>query len=111
MKLKTMSLIAAIVLMAGCTTTPKPETKYVTQYETSTIVLTPTKQFYSVINRVKPPAGDLYVKGTWEQKEKLLFDMINRQDMQIEACRRDRYSIGEWIQTNHELNNKKAVKK
>lgn len=84
----------AVMLLAACGTNPP---KYITEVQNNYIVVEPPKKLYEPVKRLKPPYSKVYVDASWEEKEKMLFDYIGRQDLQIDHLSTDRASIGTWV--------------
>lgn len=87
-------LVVMFMAVAGCASAPP---KYVTEVKNNYVVFEPPKETYNKVTRLKPPYSKQYVDATWEEKEKILFDHIGRQDLQIDNLITDRESTNKWV--------------
>lgn len=96
MKHLKLAIVAFLVLLllAACGTAPP---KYITEVKNNYVVMEPSKKLYEPVRRLKPPYTRTYVDAGWEEKEKILFDHIDKQDLMIENLLTDRTSIGTWV--------------
>lgn len=49
------------------------------------------------MRRLKPPYSKVYVDSDWEEKERILFDHIKKQDIFIDGLLTDRASTNTWV--------------
>lgn len=94
-----LSIFFISLLVTGCGTTKE----YVTKYETVYVVLEPPKELYNPKKRIKPPNRKEYLEASFEEKEAMLFDHINKLNEEINFFLTDRSSIDKWIAKEKEL--------
>lgn len=94
-KILTVFFLGALLFLTGCVTAP--EIRYVTKIETKTVVLEPPSILLTPAKHIKPPDIKTYSTGTWDEKEKMLFEYINKLNTQIESFLIDRNAIGKWV--------------
>ena len=74
-----------------------------TKYETVYVVLEPPKELYNPKKRIKPPNRKEYLEASFEEKEAMLFNHINKLNEEINFFLTDRSSIDKWIAKEKEL--------
>jgi hypothetical protein len=94
-KLKLAFFFCLLFILVGCAT--QPEIKYVTKIETNTVVLEPPVVLTAPVKHIKPPNPKEYSTSSWDDKEKILFEYINKLDTQIDAFLIDRVGITKWV--------------
>jgi hypothetical protein len=87
-------LFLLVLLLAACGTQPP---KYITEVQNNYVVAEPPKKLYEPVRRLKPPYSKVYVDADNEEKERMLFDHIKKQDVLIDALLTDRSSINTWV--------------
>ena len=93
--LKTAIFVFLVTLfLVACGTAPP---KYITEVQNNYVVVEPPKKLYEPMRRLKPPHDKVYVDSDWEEKERILFDHIKKQDIFIDGLLTDRASTNTWV--------------
>lgn len=96
-KILTFILFSLSLILSGCVS--NPEIRYATKIETKTVVLEPPVILHAPVKHIKPPDIKTYSTSRWDEKEKILFDHINKLETQVDSFLIDRVAIGKWITT------------
>lgn len=95
--MKTLAWAAILIgafIVSGCASN---EVKYVTITTVKDVLVEPPREFYTPVTTIKPPAPKLYVQADWEAKEKMLFEHIDRLNIQLRLLKVDRTNLQKWL--------------
>lgn len=83
-----------LFFLSACATNEKIVIKDKVVY----VLAEPPSALYQKEKRIKPPDTQQYVESSWEEKEELLFDYVEKLNNQISSLFKDRQSIEKWIE-------------
>lgn len=91
--LKILTLVLTVGILTGCAWfKSKPEV----EYRTKTVLVTPPNELLVKCEVTTPPDRELYVKGSWEEKEKKLVNYSLSLITEIKKCNVTIDSVAEW---------------
>ncbi|MNU19566.1 hypothetical protein D3C71_77950 [compost metagenome] len=84
-----LTIIAAVVLLAGCGTTQP-----IIQYKN--VLLSPPDSLLQDCRAEEPPERELYNAAAWTEKERLLFTHAGGQMKNLDLCNVDKRALRKW---------------
>lgn len=100
--MKKLFIILTVLILAGCGTTKE----IIPAVQTKNVLIAPPDELLQKCEVIAPPARDLYINSTWQEKEELLIVFSTQEMKSLFKCNKMITSLQEWKKKQIEIYSK-----